>query len=165
MPIGTVNIFLIPPPVFKSAQELARKIYDYFIYTKGDAEIEGHQEKKDGNKDLKTSKLARKEKEPATFAGLAFFLGFASIEDFDRYLQKGRFARIAKRGCLYVESVYEKKLHQQAPAGAIFVLKTMGWQDKTDGKLTTTSTVRTWKIQIIETGPTPVGNEKEVILE
>jgi hypothetical protein len=165
MPIGTKNIFFLPPPVFKSAEELADKIYDYFINITGDAEIENLPEKRNKNEDLKTSTLFRKEKAPPTFAGLAFFLGFASLEDFDRYLQKGRFARIAKRGCLYVEVAYEIKLHQASSTGATFALKNRGWSDKPDDKKVVANTLKNLKVEVIVTGPAPASTEKEVVVQ
>src|SRR6202035_3061369 len=98
--------------------------------------------------------------EPATLTGLAIFLGFHSKQAFEKYEENGRFANILKQGRLRIEAVYEKKLHLQSSAsGAIFALKSMGWNEKTESK-TAAKAIKNIKIEIIETGPKPAENEK-----
>ncbi len=109
-------------------------------------------------------KIWEREPEPATISGFAFFLGFNSRRDFDDYEENGEFADVLKRGLLLIECMYEKKLHQQSPAGAIFVLKSMGWKDKSESKTHNIEVVKTLEIKFIEAGPKPADNEKEVIL-
>jgi hypothetical protein len=176
MPFGISNIMNPKYPKIESRDQLSQLIDDYFIFIKGEKAPTVERTRKTAPKTATatasaTSSAATKkptwlrEPEPPTITGLALFLGFDSLQIFEDYEKKGKFGAALKRGRLQIEAVYEKKLHQQAPAGAIFVLKTMGWQDKADAKAASTPTVRTMKILIIETGPTPVSTEKEVVLE
>ena len=68
--------------------------------------------------------------EPITWTGLALALGFAARVSIDEYAKYDGFSYSVKRAKLFVENAYEKRLHGQAPAGAIFGLKNMGWSDK-----------------------------------
>jgi hypothetical protein len=143
-------------PTFKTARKLAEKADDYFSYIKG----EYHLETVAG----KDKKVADREAEPATIAGLALFLGFNSRQEFEDYEQNGEFGYLIKRSRLRVEALYERKLHQQSPSGAIFALKTLGWKEKTDDKTTAGNTIKSLKIEIVTTGPKPAESEKEVVL-
>jgi hypothetical protein len=158
MPIGIVIIML--NSTFTTAIELTNQISAYFDYIDG----EHYQENKPVNREQQSlagqKKIHMREPEPATIAGLALFLGFCSRQAFDDYEQSGEFAHILKRGRLHVEAVYEKKLHQQSSAGAIFALKSMGWNEKVEGN----TAFKCLTIEIIESGPKPAENEKEVVL-
>ena len=149
-------------PAFKSGKELTYKIEAYFNY-KGEYHMETLSVKGAKQQETIEQQVVDREPEPATITGLALYLGFSSKQAFDDYEQTGRFADIIKRGHLMVEAAYEKKLHQ-TPAGAIFALKNIGWKEKNDEKATSNNTVKSLKIEIIETGPSPVGSEKEVVL-
>jgi len=153
----------MPSPAFFTADELAARIKAYFSHIEG----EFHLEMKPGkNPEDGTSakKVWDREPEPATITGLALFIGFNSRDEFNDYEENGEFAVILKRGHLCIEAIYEKKLHQQSPTGAIFALKSMGWSDKTENKTGCAEVFKTLEIKIIETGPKPADSEKEVIL-
>jgi len=105
-----------------------------------------------------------REPEPATFAGLTLYLGFNSRQEFDDYEQNGAYAHLLKRAKLRIEASYERKLHNQSSTGAIFALKSMGWNERTDTISTAELLPKTIQIEIIETGPAPAATEKEVVL-
>jgi hypothetical protein len=64
---------------------------------------------------------------------------------------------------LRIETIYEKKLHQQAPTGAMFALKNMGWNEKAE-TVKPADKMKNIKVKIVSSGPQPASNEKEVIL-
>ncbi len=101
--------------------------------------------------------------DPATFTGLAYSLGFCSRQAFDDYERNGKFGDILKRSRLRIEMVYEKKLHSsQSTTGAIFALKSMGWNEKNDTAVAD-NTPKNIEVVIVETGPKPAESEKEII--
>jgi hypothetical protein len=88
---------------------------------------------------------------PATITGLALALGFSTRKSLLDYAEKLEFVNIIKKARLRVESEYENRLSSNAPTGAIFALKNMGWQDRQeltgkDGK----DLISSVKIEIIE---------------
>jgi hypothetical protein len=97
-----------------------------------------------------------------TLSGLAVFLGFDSLEEFENYEIRGRFPYYLKRARLHITAIYEMKLLQPSPNGAIFALKEMGLIKKSESKSTLLN--NTLKIEVIESGPQPAVNEKEVML-
>ena len=78
----------------------------------------------------------KENKEPATWTGLALFLGFSSRQSIDEYLKYDGFSDSVKRAKMYIEHSYEKNLHNGAPSGSIFALKNFGWSDKNSLDLT-----------------------------
>jgi hypothetical protein len=146
---------------FTLAPELEGLIAGYFKYIEG----EYHEEEKPGktarSKPIK-QKVYDREPEPPTFAGLALFLGFSTRQQLETYEAKGRHSALLKTARLRIEAAYEKKLHSQsASSGAIFALKSMGWNERTD---TDEPGNITLKIEIIQTGPQLASAENEVIL-
>ena len=131
----------IPYPKFSSAAVLSQLIDSYFT-----------------NFDGADSKGA----EPITLTGLALHLGFTSLEQFEDYEKRGGFAIDIKRARLRIEQAYEKRLHLPSPSGAIFVLKTFGWNEKIEGKDPNKIASKTMKIKMVQSGPKPASNEKEV---
>jgi hypothetical protein len=105
-----------------------------------------------------------REPEPATIAGLALYLGFSSRQAFEDYEANGKFADRLKRARLQIEAAYEKKLHYQSPTGAIFALKSMGWNERADNKPADEAANTLLKVEIIKSGPQLAASEKEVIL-
>jgi len=110
---------------------------------------------------------AKKYDQP-TITGLALHMGFDTLEEFERYENVGKFGLHLTRARLLVAAAYEKKLHNTNAAGAIFMLKSMGYgQEKTREKPTQKLTQKiptTLQVEIIESGPKPAASEKEVIL-
>lgn len=72
------------------------------------------------------------ENEPATWTGLALFLGFSSRQGIDEYQKYEGFSDSVKRAKAFVEMEYEKRLCGTSPTGAIFALKNYGWSDRQD---------------------------------
>ena len=69
---------------------------------------------------------------PPTVTGMALAVGLSSRESLDEYGRRAEFSDAVKRAKTRVEAAYEGRLWGQAPAGAIFALKNMGWSDRTD---------------------------------
>jgi len=145
-----------------TADELNKRINDYFIYITGQQQVQGDLLTGLNPKPTaKTKKAGEQQPIPATITGLALYLDFNSLYDYEAAEKRGRFAQLLKRARLRIEAEYEKKLHQHSSGGAIFALKNLGWNDdKTPGH----ASVKPLKIQIIETGLKPAASEKEVIL-
>jgi hypothetical protein len=162
MPIGILIIMKSKCPKF-TAVKLNQLIDDYFIHIQGEYHLE---EKLKETKNAKAAdlKIWDRQPEPATITGLAFFLGFSSRQSFDDYETSGKHAQTLKRGSLRIEAEYEKKLHQQPASGAIFALRSMGWNEKTEERSSVDPSSKTLKIKILETGPLPASTEKEVLL-
>lgn len=92
------------PPKFNSVEDLQSEISDFF------------------------SKVT--EGQIITISGLAYHLGFESRQSFYDYENNKQFSYTIKRARLYIESIYEARLFENANAGAIFALKNFGWSDK-----------------------------------
>jgi hypothetical protein len=161
MPIGISIIMNKKKYKFTTADELDVLIAQYFEHIKGVS----HQEERPGktvkSKPVKVTVWDR-EPEPATVAGLALYLGFSSRQALELCEVKGKYASVLKRARLRIEELYEKKLHTQYTSGAIFALKSMGWNERTDtielGNIKL-------KIEIVQSGPQLAASEKEVVLE
>lgn len=67
-----------------------------------------------------------------TMTGLALALGFDSRQSLYDYQKKEEFSYIINKALLRIECQYEENLHGNNVAGSIFVLKNMGWKDKTE---------------------------------
>ena len=91
------------PPFYKSPNELQKACDNYFNSLEGI---------------------------PATITGLTLALGFSTRKSLLDYAEKLEFVNIIKKARLKVEHEYEKRLSSNAPVGAIFVLKNMGWSDR-----------------------------------
>jgi hypothetical protein len=72
------------------------------------------------------------EKIPVTITGLALHLGFSTRKSLSDYAEKLEFVNIIKKAKLKVECEYEKRLSGNLPTGAIFALKNMDWNDRTE---------------------------------
>jgi len=164
MPIGISIINKLPPPSLCTAHELAARIEAYFTYIEGEFRLEEKPGKKAEGETGEMKKIWEREAEPATISGFAFFLGFNSRREFDDYDENGEFADVLKRGLLLIECMYEKRLQQQSSAGAIFVLKSIGWKDKSESKADNAEVFTTLEIKFIETGSKPTDCEQDVIL-
>jgi hypothetical protein len=142
-----------------TAAKLARRIEAYFRSVEDKHPAESKHPGKSENQAPKKSRVP--DIGPVTISGLAYFLGFESREAFADYEANGEFADLLKRARLRIEAAYEKKLHQQTATGAIFALKSMGWDEKianaSGGDL-----LKSLKIEIINTGSVPAENEQDV---
>lgn len=144
---------------FASAGELDKLITQYFTWIEG----EYHTEEIETKGIKSEQKVCDREPEPATITGLAFHLGFSSRKALEQYEAKGKYAEQVQRARLRIMADYEKKLHVTSSSGAIFALKSMGWNDHADNKLSDESNSRL-KVEIINSGPPLATAENEVIL-
>ena len=149
---------------FKTSEELEKLIESYFNYIEGEYHLDEKPLKENKSASTVNQKIWDREAEPPTIAGLSLFLGFKSRSAFDDYCVNGEFETTLNRGRLRIEASYEKKLHNQSSTGAIFALKSMGWNEKTEIKIDEDKVIKTLKIELIESGPKPAESEKEVIL-
>ena len=62
--------------------------------------------------------------------GLVLFLGFKDKKSLRDYREKPEFSPLIKKMLTLVEKHYEDRLDENNPAGAIFALKNMGWDDR-----------------------------------
>lgn len=69
---------------------------------------------------------------PILLMGLILHLGLSGREALDNYERRSEFLDSVKRAKAIVAHCYEERLHEQAPAGAIFALKNFGWTDRQD---------------------------------
>jgi hypothetical protein len=153
----------MPNASFNTPVQVKKLVDDYFDYIEG----EYHETEKPGKDDKTpptTEKKCIREPEPPTIAGLAHFLGFNTRQMFENYCKEGEFADILSRGSLRIEACYEKKLHNQSATGAIFALKSMGWNEKSETLVTDTEVSKTLRIELVEAGPNVAASEKEVEL-
>ncbi|MDB4926790.1 terminase small subunit [Mucilaginibacter sp.] len=150
-------------PFFSDKRTLRDLVDAYFKYIEGEYHLEKVSSKKPSQTDPIEEKVYDRDSEVATITGLALFLGFNSRDEFDEYENTGKYAPIVKRARLRVEATYERLLHRPSPTGAIFVLKSMGWNEKVE-KTKATDSIKSIKVKIIESGPQPVSNEKEVVI-
>jgi len=67
-----------------------------------------------------------------TMTGLALALGFDSRQSLYDYQKNEKFSYIINKALLRVECQYEENLSGNNVAGSIFVLKNMGWKDRTE---------------------------------
>ena len=81
--------------------------------------------------------ICKRDKEPETFSGLAYHLGFCQRHSLNQYAERNDLCSVlVKRAMLRIESEYEKQLRKQSCTGAIFALKNRGWSDKTEEEKT-----------------------------
>lgn len=147
----------------KQLKSYRARIKKYFDSLQGEYHIEKVPAKgaKD-HTDTIDQKVWDREPQPATLSGLALAIGFTSINQMEDYERDGEFADIVKKARLKVESEYEKRLHFQSATGAMFFLKSLGWNEKADELLN--DIPKTIKIEIVDSGPKLAGSEKEVSL-
>lgn len=118
------------PRLFKTDEDLKKKVEEYFDYIQGEKEWETGS---DDNGDPSDKEVWKRRPEPPTITGLALFLGFESRQSIHDYEKNGDFSYTVKRARLGVEHYYEKYLTSgESPTGAIFALKNFGWTDRTE---------------------------------
>ena len=71
------------------------------------------------------------EQERPTYCGLAYALGYCSLQSLRENAKSGASISLPiKIALLRIDITYEKALHGSYPTGAIFALKNRGWTDK-----------------------------------
>jgi hypothetical protein len=154
-----------PKLIFSSLTELKNLITQYFNLIEGEYHLEPREVKSKKTSDETTEqKVWDREPEPATVTGLAFHLGFSSRQAFEDYEINGKYAEQVKRARLRVMADYEKKLHATSSSGAIFALKSMGWNERLEDKASGGANPVTLKVEIIKSGPPLADAEQAVIL-
>jgi hypothetical protein len=132
-------------PYFRSEEKLDSLIESYFTAA------------------LSQEKSKDKHHQPPTITGLALHLGFTKKEDFEKFENKRRLGSTLRRARFRIMAYYESRLHYPSPTGAIFALKSMGWNEKPVATKATRR-VKSIKVKLVETGPQPASSEKEVQL-
>ena len=150
-------------PFFTSQDELSKLITEYFVHIQATLQSPRKAAKISTGK-IPAKKTGDSGPEPPTITGLALFLGFNSRREYETYERKRKYAPALKRGRLLIEAAYEKKLHQQPASGAIFALKSMGWNEHPEVKTIKRPGSKNMKVEIVEAGPAMADNEKEVAL-
>jgi hypothetical protein len=145
---------------FTTAKQLNNRIDHYFKLSGALPE----NEKKSKSSTEAAELIGTAINEPATLSGLALYLGFNSMAQFEDYEQNGEFAAAIQRARLRIQAMYERRLMQQSPTGAMFALKSFGWDERNENKNSDSNAIKTLSIQILETGFQPAGDEKEVVL-
>lgn len=120
------------PPLFKTAEEIQKKIDEYF-----DTEC-----KEEYAKDPETGNILLDTKNrpivcfnPPTVSGLALFLGFENRNSLYDYEEKSDFTSTIKKAIARIENYAEKQLFIGNSTGAIFWLKNKGWKDKSETEI------------------------------
>jgi hypothetical protein len=164
MPFGILNIMKPDISSCNNAAQVKRLIDKYFDNIKGEYHLEQKPVKNNkDNAETIEQKVWDREPEPATLSGLALALGFNSRQEFNDYIQNGRFASAVKQGILRIEACYEAHLHQNT-TGAMFALKNMGWNEKYEPSPTNTEAGNILNVKVFNSGPPTADSEKDVKL-
>lgn len=115
-------------------------------------------------KALSDDQSKSKHHQPPTITGLALHLGFKSKEHFDEFENRARLGSTLTQARFRIMAYYESRLHHPSPSGAIFALKSMGWQEKPAAIKAAPRRIKSIKVKLVESGPKPVSSEKEVQL-
>ncbi|MCW8966617.1 MAG: DNA-packaging protein [Candidatus Pacearchaeota archaeon] len=116
------------PPLYNDPEEMAIAIADYFLSCDNNQSYR-RIKNKDGEMETVTDPAPIK----YTLTGLAIHLGFESRQSLYDYKGKEEFSYVIKRAILRIEYQVEMEVRERdKPTGAIFVLKNMGWSDKTE---------------------------------
>jgi len=148
-----------------SEASLTSRINDYFAFIEGEYNLENKPGKETKDQPATTQKVWDREPQPATFADLALYLGFTSLQAFESYIESGKYNEVLKWGHLRIEASYERKLHAQSATGAIFALKNNGWNERSEPKQQAEQYPTTLPLELLETGHRPAQSEKEVVLD
>ena len=110
------------PPKYTNPEELQKKIDEYFISGRNMKTVIF--KSKDGPVEMKVPM--------PTISGLVLFCGFSDRGAFYDYESKPEFSHTIKRARSRIAQDYEEDLKNGLGVGAIFALKNLGWQDKTE---------------------------------
>ena len=101
------------PRKIKDVQELQQKIKAYFDRLEAQPPLE---------------------REPVTITGLVLACGYCDLTSFYEMEKRKEFRQTIKAARTLVTNAYERRLHSQNAAGAIFALKNFGWRDDYQGR-------------------------------
>ncbi len=157
--------FMTKKRLFASAKALDEVIAQYFELTDSDDQP-GKCSKKTTARETKSIEEKVRLHEPGfpTFNGLAHYLGFVSLDEFEEYEGRPRFSAPLKRARLRMAAIYEKKLHTHSYGGAAVALKICSRGEKNTQNSAGTTDNNPSKVEIIHSGNVPAAYEKEVIL-
>ncbi|PAW94984.1 hypothetical protein CKK33_16355 [Mucilaginibacter sp. MD40] len=161
MPFGILNTSPLHMPTITN-KPYGVRIARYFNFIKGEFHTEQLPDKKDKTS-FTEQKVWDREPEPPTLAGLALYLGFNSLDEFEAYERNGKHKKQLRMGRLMIEAEYEKRLHYQSATGAIFALKNLGWKESNEPNALK-EVPKTIHIKITTSGPKVANSEKEVEL-
>lgn len=123
------------PALYKTAEEMAAKVNEYFEWIKGEKDIPPFEIVNTPTGPVKVDRWKREPQNP-TITGLTLFLGFVDRNSWydyaTRYEDDPVFSGTIKNARIRIEQTYEDDLRQGKCTGQIFALKNMGWTDKTD---------------------------------
>jgi len=143
MPAPLGNLFALGnnggrPPMFNHPEDLAFKIEEYFEYIQGELgqkESRKLEKQKDGSVKEVVEMVdywVRRPERP-TVTGISLFLGFADKSSFYEYKKNEEFSYLIKRAATKIEQYHEDRVADgDKCTGNIFVLKNMGWKDKSE---------------------------------
>jgi len=152
-------------PLFSSLSDIEDLIADYFTSIKGVTRTVRRKIKDENGRSKRQSvKITDREPEPPTAAGLMYFLGFVSKQQFEDYEAHGEYADQAKRAKLRIIAEYEKKLHGSSSTGVTHMLKTLGWTDRSIEKPDENESDNILKVEMVPSEHMPVSSESEVAL-
>lgn len=117
------------PPEYSTEEAMQERIDDYF---KNIVDVRKVFDEKTG--DFRLQIIT-----PPTMSGLAYHLGYCSRQSLYDNEHSPTFSYIIKRARAQIESFAEEALYRNNVAGAIFVLKNMGWTDKQEIDQTVTN--------------------------
>lgn len=137
------------PPLFQTPEEMLVKVEEYFQRIKGGMFDTGQIVV---NEDGDIEKVFENVKaEPATITGLCLFLGFKSRQSFYDHAKAPGFEHVIEYAKLRIENRYEVALlEMKNPAGAIFVLKNMGWKDRVEQVIEDKSEDKTFTVKVVK---------------
>jgi hypothetical protein len=163
MPTGITHPYITIMTYFYTAAELSDRIEGYFLSVTGGPEQEKKPQLKSRKKESAPVIRVAKGNTPEVplLTGLALFLGFPSLSDFEAYEQNGIHKKILREARLRIEYEYEKRLHLPSPTGAIFALRCMGWSEKATAGPNKAGAAKL-QIKVITSGPKIATTEKEV---
>ncbi|HZX58865.1 MAG TPA: hypothetical protein VFE54_09070 [Mucilaginibacter sp.] len=151
--------------LFTSSKALEVLIAQYFDLTDCEDQPEKCGKKISVRKTKSTDEKVRLH-EPGfpTFNGLAHYLGFVSLDEFEEYEGRPRFSAPLKRARLRIAAIYEKKLHTHSYGGAAVALKICSQGEKTSNNVADTGDNNQHKVEIIHSGIVPAAYEKDVVM-
>lgn len=112
------------PAFYKNEIDLQNKIDEYFNNCPDFITVKQF--------DKTNSEFIEYKKYTPTISGLALYLGFINRSSMYDYENKPEFTNTIKKARLRIENEYEKQLYCDKCTGAIFALKNLGWNDKTE---------------------------------